>query len=266
MKASVKQKIVEDVEILDNLDTQGGGHGQIKRSHSGALHTEILAKPLIERENRFYQYITTTPMRMWVPEYFGVTEQEDDENRQQFLLIEDLTSGIHSPCIADIKIGTRSYEVDASEKKKEAQLSHIKGTTTETHACRMVDVSLRKDGVLIKEWDRISGRQAPLSMFIEVLQKFLPGKRKQEFLGLLNDLIEKLIETKTLNPRSRFYSASLLVIYDGDFIDNPMNIALIDFAHAYVDIDSEGGDSNDSSYDDNTVLGLQNLYKLVAEN
>ena len=241
-----------DVTLLGTLQTQGGGHGKIRQ---GTGKSASVAKPLIDREDRFYQQISGTPLASVIPRYLGTLSSDGKD----FLVLQDLTAGMRSPCIADIKLGTRSFEVNAPREKARRQLAHIVNTTTASHAARCIDICTRKNGEVVRRWDRRDGRRMSAQEFRDALNYFLPGKRREEFISGIKTLRNKLTQTLAILPNLRLYSASVLVIYDGDDEARPMSVSIIDFAHAYIDVVAEGGDAKDKSFDDNSVRGLESL-------
>ena len=247
-----------DVTLLGMLTTQGGGHGKILQ---GSGKEASIAKPLIDREDRFYQQIAKTPLNLAIPHYIG----RMSSGGKEFLLLQDLTDGMKSPCIADIKLGTRSYEVDAPIEKANRQRAHIVNTTTASHAARCIDICTRKNGQVVRRWDRRDGRKMNAQQFRDALKYFLPGKRREEFVHGIQNLKNRLIQTLEILPFLRLYSASVLVIYDGDNESSPMSVCIIDFAHAYIDVVAEGGDAKDKVFDDNAVRGLDSLIAMTSK-
>lgn len=242
-----------NTETIMTLNTQGGGHGQLLAAKT--LGIDCVAKPLFKHENHFYRVMTKTPLVDCLPQYCGKTTV----NGEDYLLIEDLTSGMTSPCIADLKLGTRSFEIGVPESKKQKQLQNMARSTTPKYAVRIIDVSMRKNGSVVKRWDRNYGKKASLISFMETMHKFIPANRKDEFVAKVENVINKLSLAKEIYPGSRLYSASLLVVYDADNQNAPMRVALIDFAHAYCDITKSGGKLECREFDDNTLLGLRNI-------
>ncbi|KAH0795750.1 inositol polyphosphate kinase family protein [Histomonas meleagridis] len=218
-----------------------------------------MAKPLIPREEYFYKNIKNTPLCQCLPIFLGSTVYED----KKWLILQDLTANMSSPCIADIKLGTRSFEVDVSQEKANRQFSHIFNTTTASYAIRCIDICIRRNGEVVHHWDRKEGRQMTAKKFAHVLKTFLNGKRRTQFVRAIKNISKKLKETQAILPNMRLYSASVLAVYDGDDDEAPMNVKLIDFAHAYLDVEAEGGNSKDTSYDDNSIKGLKNLINFV---
>jgi hypothetical protein len=119
-------------------------------------------------------------------------------------------------------------------------------------------------GQVITHWDRRSGRQMSSSDLQSALLAFLPEARLPAFLTAIEQVKSKLEQTQALFPNLRLYSASVLVVYDGDSYDNTVQVLIIDFAHAYLDVVAEGGDALDCSYDDNSVKGLESLINFTS--
>ena len=55
----------------------------------------------------------------------------------EFLLLENVTSKFHYPCVLDIKMGTRSYGEDFSEEKRKAHIAKAKATTSASLGMRI---------------------------------------------------------------------------------------------------------------------------------
>ena len=251
--------VAGEAQIFEVLKTQGGGHGKIRKGLFPPA-TACIAKPLIPREETFYKRVQSTPLAECTPRYLGSRFVEG----KPWLFLQDLTVGMTSPCIIDLKLGTRSFEVDAPPEKKLAQIEHMKNTTTASHAVRLIDARIRAGGVATHEWDRIQGHGLTPGEFQAVLRTFLPGKRRPEFVAGVMRIRQLLKAELEAMPKMRLYSASVLGLYDGDQPDSKMVVALIDFAHAYLDIDAEGGNSSESEFDDNSLKGLQSLISFLT--
>jgi hypothetical protein len=239
------------------LKSQGGGHPTLRavKAPQG-----LIAKPYTGREEQFYQHASETAIGSLIPKFHGTVVW----GGEKWILLEDLTKGMRSPCIADLKLGTRSFEVDAPLQKQERQITHTEGTTTRTHAVRLIDVAIRKDGDVVRRWNRWEGRQIGADELRNILQTFVNGRTK-EFLDGVETLRRKLTETYEKTPNLRLYSASVLAVYDGDSPQPPLRVSLIDFAHAYIDVGKEGGDPNDQDFDDNALKGLKSLINFMRD-
>jgi hypothetical protein len=250
-KRSPKNSII-DPTTMTILPTQGGGHGNIQRVQGPQA---TIAKPLIQSEAQFYRKMQITPLASVVPSLFGTATS--------WLFLQDLTAGLTSPCIADLKLGTRSFEVNVSPEKARRQLSHIANTTSATHAIRCIDICMRKRGKVVRHWDRRDGRNMSFPDLQNTLSTFLPGQRLSYFLDEVEKVKTAIEQTRASLPNLRLYSASVMIVYDGDQDDGRVGVYLIDFAHAYSDVVAAGGDAGEASYDDNSIQGLNSLMTLA---
>nr|AGM32380.1 inositol polyphosphate kinase family protein [Coptotermes formosanus] len=194
------------------------------------------------------------PLAPFIPEFFGCYTKDNTE----FVIIEDLTSGFSSPCIADIKIGTTSWDPDAPEEKKSRMKKKRIGTTTQSLGVRIVGMVMQKNGSVVKRLTRNEGEELNDPQFYTELKNFVPNSLKDSFKSVIEKISSLYVETLDENPGFRIYSSSLLVIYDGD---NPteIRVKIIDLAHCHSDIRVFNVSLSDSAFDDGFFSGLNNL-------
>ncbi|XP_029682682.1 inositol hexakisphosphate kinase 1 isoform X1 [Takifugu rubripes] len=150
--------------------------------------------------------------------------ESKDRKLFKFLLLENVVHHFSYPCILDLKMGTRQHGDDASDEKAARQIKKCAQSTSATlgvRVCGMQVYQLDTGHYLCR--NKYYGRGLSIEGFREALFQFLHnGKGLRQ--DLLEPILNKLRSLKAVLEKQasyRFYSSSLLVIYEGQEPEGP---------------------------------------------
>ena len=209
----------------------------------------------------------STPPNLVNAEDQSCYQKSSVKRPQLYLLLENLVSKYKHPCVLDLKVGTRQYADDVSAAKKARKIAKAANTTLATLGLRLTGMQVynHSTGNYICQ-NKYYGRTLNQESFCDTIEEFFKynsGVRNDVIHRTLSN-IQELLEVITKLESYRFYTASLLITYDGNLTKEPfVDVRLIDFAHSTHkgfrdEILHEGPDSG-------FAHGLKNLVQILEQ-
>lgn len=195
-------KLQEEVE-LDWLKQSEVLHYRLERSHSNSA-------PQLKHNPWSLKCHQQHLQRM--------KENAKHRNQYKFILLENLTWRHTVPCVLDLKMGTRQHGDDASEEKKAEHIRKCQQSTSAAIGVRLGGMQVyQSDTGQLMFMNKYHGRKLTPAGFKEALFQFFHSGRRLRH-ELLSPVLHRLRDMKaTLEDCEsyRFFSSSLLIIYDG---------------------------------------------------
>ncbi|KAG7402006.1 hypothetical protein PHYBOEH_008527 [Phytophthora boehmeriae] len=156
----------------------------------------------------------------------------------KYLVLEDLTWQRQWPCIMDVKMGTRSYEDDATAEKIVYEKSKFPLQEEIGFRIQGIKVYDPKKGQYV-EFDKHFGRSIKSAdALAPAFRNYFPTDNASKAIALLQAFLRRLEQFQAWfdeQERVEFIASSFLFLYNGEASDNgdpyAADIRLIDFAH-----------------------------------
>ncbi|KAH9490601.1 hypothetical protein Btru_033803 [Bulinus truncatus] len=148
-----------------------------------------------------------------------LADHEGADTIYKFMKLEDLMYPYKRPCILDLKVGVRQHGDDAPQEKIDYQTHKCLITTSHSLGLRLCGVKryLLSEGIYEKK-DKFYGRKLQDDELKNEIINFLHNGVDYRW-DLVDSIITQLkqLETEIKNLEGyRFYSCSLVIIYDGE--------------------------------------------------
>ncbi|KAL0211996.1 hypothetical protein RCL1_005622 [Eukaryota sp. TZLM3-RCL] len=251
--------MVLDGRSVKQCDSLIAGHHDLIKTFNSPW---FLFKPLVTHEYTFYQLLRHYPQYQFlVPRYFGCVEYLENT----YICLSDLTYGMKYPCVMDLKMGVRQYGDDAKPDKIERMKAKVASTTSSTLGVRFCGYSIwNRNGSINTKRDKFLGRKLSQQGVNTIVKSFFASSNSEIRLDVVEALLDKVesfydfFRSLGNNRAFRFYSTSLLLVYDADPLNlNLTNCAIIDFAHTHL--------TANLPIDDGYELGLSTVINVLRE-
>ena len=184
----------------------------------------------------------------------------------EFILLENVTARFCHPCILDLKMGRRQHADIDSDKKRQSKIQKCQQSTSSTLGVRLCGMQVYQtaNGRYIFT-DKYRGRVLTVDGFRSALMEYFDNgqEKRLDILPALIERLESLYETIDALSNYRFYSGSLLIVYDGLASSALLDLRMIDFAHsvavAAANPEDSAGSTQSLEPDRDYLFGLERL-------
>lgn len=183
----------------------------------------------------------------------------------EVIVLEDVCHGFQYPCVLDMKMGKRQYGLRASEKKKQSKTMKANMSTSGKYGIRLA--GYRKFDMETQTYHsrgKLECRYFNLEKLHEELSYFLNRHRALAFR--FREQLERLRFAFSLQRVFRFFTSSLLFVYDAVNSLETARVVMVDFAFTYErqELQEEKDEDAAFDYDVGYIKALDTLLSLLA--
>ncbi|AYU77276.1 inositol polyphosphate kinase-like protein, putative [Leishmania donovani] len=199
-------------------------------------------------------------------------DNDDDEDNNsgdkkicRMIMLEYVCYRFRRPCVMDIKMGSRQYGLHPSAEKKRSKERKARLSTSARYGIRLAGY---------RRWNADEGRyncrsklQCRCLSLNEVkseMSTFLLHSREME--QVFRRQLQRLRVAFSQQTIFRFYTSSLLFVYDADDPLKTARVTMVDFAYTYEskELLQDGDPDADFDYDVGYLKALDTLLSLLA--
>ncbi|PIA18923.1 SAICAR synthase-like protein [Coemansia reversa NRRL 1564] len=245
----VQNKSRANVETAQAFEYQVAGHPGVLVVEDNAM----IIKPLNKREQEFYEGANGAPeFKSFMPVYYGMLQQSNDNvnsENAEFICLENLVHGFDKPCVLDIKIGSRLWDIDAAPEKQAAMVKKGQRTTSGKLGIAVTGMKLHGQPSEDREWCRDLTEVTildALAYYFSAAEKSVSKEYRdyviRQFILEITELLQVVERTEL-----RMYSSSLLFVYDASKTRYEQVFSSTSNASSATNEDGNGDNDEDQS-------------------
>lgn len=228
---------------------------------SHATEVSILERKMMEPKED--ENSTTSPQEPALPA--SPLLSPSTSSSVEVIVLEDVCHGFQYPCVLDMKMGKRQYGLRASEKKRQSKTMKANMSTSGKYGIRLA--GYRKFDMETQSYQsrgKVECRYFNLEKLHEELHYFLNHQRS---LALrFREQLERLRAAFSLQRVFRFFTSSLLFVYDAVRPLETARVVMVDFAFTYErqELQAEKDEDAVFDFDIGYIKALDTLLSLLA--
>lgn len=182
----------------------------------------------------------------------------------RMLVLEDICHGFRHPCVLDMKMGKRQFGAGACEAKRNSKSLKASLSTTGLHGIRLAGYrryDLETDTYASR--GKLECRYLPFSELQQEMNSFLAGR--DDLRVAFRTQVEHLLQAFESQRDLRFFTSSLIFVYDADRPMDTARIAMVDFAFTYErgELRERGDEEAVKEWDEGYIAALRSIILIL---
>lgn len=205
--------------LFDECHHQVAGHGctLLLNYQRKIILKRARKKALLDREKCFYDALRRSVAKKFISKYFGTISVffPFENTDYTYIALEDVTNGFEIPNVMDIKMGTQTFEPNASpEKKKEELMKYVYQSVVGFRI-----TGFRSFDLNIGDY-KIAGKEFGRSLFPDLVDLgialfFFDGiSIRDDIIAAVIIKLDEILNWMQVQTQYNFFASSLLIVYD----------------------------------------------------